>query len=236
MHCAKDWLELDKIPKILKLKEEPHQFDFLSVKESEILLQHAKGIWYYVFLILLKTGIRKGELLALTWNSINFETSKITISQSMCNRVITSTKSNRIRYVDMTREVFTCLRSRKKSKGFVFSDDEDNHFSMRRINDVLTKLCKDSGFRKITVHALRHTFASHLAMAGAPLQAIQGLLGHSDIQTTMRYAHLSQSVYKDTIKLLEPKPVNLNLGQHTVNTLNKVKSRDHYHNKDNPLI
>ena len=219
LHTAKDWLNFEKTPKIQKLKVPSQKFDYLTTEEMDILLKNASGIWHDVFLVALKTGMRKGELLALVWENINWKTGQVIVSQSMYNRIITSTKSNRIRYVDMTKEVYGCLWERRKSRGFVFTDENDKHFSMRRINDVLKRTCKRAGIRQITVHTLRHTFASHLAMAGAPIQAIQGLLGHSDIQTTMRYAHLSPSIYKETINLLEPDLVNINFRQHTVNTL-----------------
>ena len=57
------------------------------------------------------------------------------------------------------------------------------------------------------VHILRHTFCSHLAMRGAPGQAIQELAGHSELGTTSRYMHLSPAARESAIKLLEqPKP------------------------------
>ena len=49
----------------------------------------------------------------------------------------------------------------------------------------------------------RHTFASHLAMRGAPLKAIQDRLGHATIQMTMRYAHLAPEVARDAVRLLD---------------------------------
>lgn len=59
-------------------------------------------------------------------------------------------------------------------------------------------------------HTLRHTFASRLAQKGILLKAIQELLGHSNIQTTMRYTHLSPTELRSAIDSLEPKD---NFGQ-----------------------
>ena len=58
-------------------------------------------------------------------------------------------------------------------------------------------------------HMLRHTFASHLVMKGAPLKAMQELLGHSSIETTMRYAHLSPGITRDAVAILENSYGNL---------------------------
>jgi integrase len=223
LRCAEDWDVITKVPKIQKLKTSPHKFDFLTKEESELLLKNSPGIWHDVFLILLKTGMRRGELLALTWENINWRRKQITIGQSMYNRIITSTKSNKIRYIDMTSDVYECLYKRKKETGFVFADEDDKHFSMRRLNDVLDYICKKANLKRVTPHVLRHTFASHLAMAGAPIPAIQGLLGHSDIKTTMRYAHLSSSTYKETIDLLEPSPKSGKFRQYGVKSENTSK-------------
>jgi integrase len=219
LKSAQEWLELDKIPKIKKLKVPPQKFDFLSVEESRLLLANAPdNFWHDVFLVFLKTGLRKGELIALTWENINWHNRQIVVSQSIYMNEISSTKSNKIRYVDMTDEVYNCLLKRKKEKGFVFINESGVHLRMMIINAVLERTCEQAGLRKITVHTLRHTFASHLAMAGASIQSIQGLLGHSDIKTTQRYAHLAPSVYKETIGLLESeKQIDKNFGQHMVN-------------------
>jgi len=54
-----------------------------------------------------------------------------------------------------------------------------------------------------TVHVLRHTFCSHLAMKGAPARAIQELAGHQDLSTTQRYMHLSPAAIEGAIRLLD---------------------------------
>jgi len=55
---------------------------------------------------------------------------------------------------------------------------------------------------KGTLHDLQHTFASHLVMSGVPIPVIKELLGHSDISTTMIYAHLSPNIHQAAIDKL----------------------------------
>jgi putative addiction module component (TIGR02574 family) len=55
---------------------------------------------------------------------------------------------------------------------------------------------------RVRWHVTRHTFASHLVMRGVPLKAVQELLGHTDIKTTMRYAHLAPAVRREAVESL----------------------------------
>ena len=68
---------------------------------------------------------------------------------------------------------------------------------------TLHSICDKANLRHIGWHKLRHTFASRLAEKGVSMATIKELMGHSDIRTTMRYAHLRQHVLKDAIKVLE---------------------------------
>ena len=67
----------------------------------------------------------------------------------------------------------------------------------------LWRACKRAGLRRIGWHVLRHTFASHLVMRGAPLKAVQELLAHATIMMTMRYAHLAPEISREAVKLLD---------------------------------
>ena len=70
------------------------------------------------------------------------------------------------------------------------------------IDASLRKVVKEAGLRNVTLHTLRHTFASQLVMAGVPLREVQELMGHKSFETTLQYAHLSEDhVKKQVLKL-----------------------------------
>ena len=81
---------------------------------------------------------------------------------------------------------------------------------MREIRRLWAKAQKDAGLADVRIHDLRHTFASLLVSGGASLEMIGKLLGHSQMQTTQRYAHLMDSPLRagvDTVaSLLRPRP------------------------------
>jgi hypothetical protein len=81
--------------------------------------------------------------------------------------------------------------------------DADVEFA---VDDTKAWIRKSAGLRHVHWHMLRHSFASHLVMRGAQLPAVQKLLGHSDIATTMRYAPLEPKVIENSVLLLDDQP------------------------------
>ena len=119
----------------------------------------------------------------------------------------------------MTSALHAMLLLRKQQKGCIFTDEEGNSFNSKHLNLEIINACKAAGIKEITCHTLRHTYASHLTMRGAPLKAIQELMGHANIQTTMRYAHLAASSLREAVSLLEDKKeMSSDYGHYTVNT------------------
>jgi len=76
-------------------------------------------------------------------------------------------------------------------------------------NIGMWRACKRAGLRRIGWHVCRHTFASHLVMRGAPIKAVQELMGHSTMEMTMRYSHLSPDVRRDAVGLLDKPAVRV---------------------------
>jgi integrase len=92
--------------------------------------------------------------------------------------------------------MYSILFERKRDTGFVFVNLSGKPFNTDHLERHLHKLCKQAGLRNIGWHTIRHTFASQLAIRGVPLNAVQALLGHSSVVTTMGYAHLAPSTLR----------------------------------------
>lgn len=205
LRSAMEWGLLKDFPVIKKLKTPPQEFDFLSVEEGTLLIDSAKGIYRDMITVALGTGLRFGEIKALTWDDVDFAGGEIVVSRAFALGVLGSTKSNKIRRIPMTHAVYETLQRMKKKSGYIFSDKYGNPVVHSTCINRLHGICKKTGLRKIGWHVLRHTFASHLAQSGANLMAVQNLLGHSDIRTTMRYAHINGAVLREAINILNVK-------------------------------
>lgn len=209
LRTAKEWYELEKIPSIKKLKTPPPQIDFLTEEESIRLLKSADGMWYLVILTALRTGLRLGELRGLRWEDIDWETRQLNVIRSIYKKDnIGPPKSNKQRHIPLTSDLYSELYQVREIKGYVFKYRK-KHLKNDLCRNELFRICDKAGLRKISWHPLRHSFASHLAMKGAPMISIKELMGHSDIQTTMRYSHLTPNALQDAVNLLDDKSFRL---------------------------
>ena len=187
----------------------------LTPSEAEQFLQAARDIcpeYHPLFLMALRAGLRRGELVAVQWGDIQFGKDEqdanryIVVQHNYVRREHTTTKSKKSRRVDMSRELRRALielRDKRLLESFLkgrtdISDelvflspdgailDPDNLYH-RYFQPVLTK----AGLRKIRLHDLRHTFGSLLIQSGASIVYVKEQMGHSSIQVTVdTYGHL----------------------------------------------
>jgi integrase len=139
-----------------------------------------------IVLVALNTGLRFGELTALTWKDVNDAHALLSVTSQHA-------KSGRGRHVPLNSEAHDLLRIWKPVKAlggdYVFPGAEGT-----RLVDIKTAwmaILGLAGIDRFRFHDLRHTFASRLAMASVDLNTIRQLLGHSDIKMTLRYSHLA---------------------------------------------
>src|SRR6202051_1351770 len=205
---AYEWLELKGTPpKVHRLKCPPPKTDYLSLDECGLLFSRAKGALYEMLLVALRTGMRRGEIIGLQWSSVDWQAHDNSVRHPVgeYTKELGTTKSNRERQIPMDTDVYAALFNRKRDTGYVFVDENNKRFTGKQLELQIRRLSEKVGLRKSGWHTLRHTFASQLAMKGVPLNAVQALLGHSSITTTMRYAHLAPSTLRMAIDQLNPK-------------------------------
>jgi len=154
----------------------------------------------------LETGLRRDEQFSLRWSHITFEAQTLTIPLP---------KGGRTRHVPLSVEALEILRSLDSIliSPYVFAglknplQPMDSRAFMRR---SFEPALRKAGIQDASWHTLRHTTASRLAMAGVPIRTIQEILGHRDIGTTLKYAHLAPGHIKEAIQ--KGSLANLGLG------------------------
>jgi len=210
---AVEWEIIAAVPPIQWFRAPKPDFDFFTQEESERLLEAASPEHRAMLTTALKTGVRRGELLALRWEDIDFRASKLTVRRALSLNVLSTPKSGRSRSIPMSPQLKEVLRAHRHKHGpWVFCDDDGDRFTANQVRRTVPDACKAAGLRELNWHALRHSFASQLAIAGVPLKVIQELLGHASIEMTMRYAHLAESALQGAVTVLDRAPGGHHLG------------------------
>ncbi|NIB43098.1 site-specific integrase [Pseudomaricurvus alkylphenolicus] len=149
-------------------------------------------------LLAMYTGLRKGEIFRLEWSDVDFDGNLITVRG-------VNAKSKRVRRVPMHPKVQRMLeswhRQRQTQYALVFPNRNGNRF--KDIKKAWYSLLERAQISNFRFHDLRHHFASHLVMKGTPINTVRELLGHADIGTTLRYAHLADEHKSDAILALD---------------------------------
>ena len=196
------------VPEIEWMRAERPDFDFLDFEEADRLIAaaRAESEAFATIFVALRTGMRIGELRALRWQDVDLVAGRITVRQNLVDGHFGTPKSGRPREIALSNETIAVLKSHRHLRGqYVFCDAGGLPYTKGELRHPLRRACRKAGLRDVGWHDLRHTFASHLAMRGAPLKAVQELLGHSTIQMTMRYAHLAPHVAREAVALLDRK-------------------------------
>lgn len=178
---------------------------FLSHKEAETLLEALKkedSLTHNLALLSLHTGLRVGEMASLQWSHIDTEHGTIRVMDP---------KSGRGRTVFMTDRVKAMFDRMKRSEPeaivFIRGNGDPVKEMPRTFKEVVKALGLNEGItdarQKVVAHTLRHSYASWHAMAGTDIYTLKELLGHSVIQMTERYSHLSPGTLQRATRNLE---------------------------------
>jgi integrase len=207
LNLAAEMGEVEHVARVKGLRVEKSGFNFLDFEEAERFLGAAEPEWLALLLVALRTGLRVGELLALKWEDVDLKVGRLIVRRTLWNGQEGSPKSGRAREVPLGDEVLHALKEHRHLRARVFCHEDGAPFTHSELKDVVPRTCRKAGLAKrLTMHDLRHTFASHLTMRGVTPVAVKELLGHADLTTTMRYAHLAPSITRDAVQLLNSRP------------------------------
>jgi integrase len=167
---------------------------YLSKEEMQRLLSAADEILRPLVLVAIHTGLRRGEMFALTWPDVDFTLGIIRVLH---------TKNGERREIPMSltlRETFQQLPRRLGSDRVFPGQAGSGRVSIR---GRFKRALREAGIEGFVWHDLRHTFASYLVMAGVNLTSVKELMGHKTIAMTLRYAHLAPDFQRDAINRLD---------------------------------
>ena len=173
---------------------------YYTEDELKLIWKNVTPHWVDFLQALYYTGARKGELINLWWENVNLEKKYITIISTKEYK----TKTGEKRTVPLNPSALQIIKRQKGiNDKYVFTGKEGNKINQDKPYRALKTALK-KGKIEGNIHKFRHTFASHLVIAGESLYAVKELLGHKDIKHTMIYAHLSPNKMQSVVtKLFE---------------------------------
>lgn len=189
-----DW-NMKNIPRIKKVKKLPTILSYAEIKRIFDVTSNLKH--KSILMTTYSAGLRVSEVAHLKVSHIDSSNMQIFVSQG---------KGNKDRYSLLGNANLSILRKYYKifrPGTWLFPNDlTGNPLTTRTIQKVFKDATRKAGISKdVSIHSLRHSFATHLIKSGVDLCTIQKLLGHTNIQTTSIYLHLSN---KDVLSVLSP--------------------------------
>lgn len=183
------------VNEVKKLREDNFKIRYLT-KDEEIRMfkcvsvncEHLKPI----IICALQTGMRKGEILNLRWSNIDFELNFIEILK---------TKTGKARKIPISETLLKILNEQPVISEYVFV----NKYTEKPYTDIhnsFATVCKTASIPNFRFHDIRHTVATRLVEKGIDLIVVKEILGHSKIDTTMRYAHAVPKRKLEAIEVL----------------------------------
>jgi len=179
------------VKKIKMLKENNKRLRYLEKEECGRLIAACLPHQQPIVITALNTGMRRGEILSLKWENVDLVRGII---------YVLDTKNGEKREIPINRKLKEALSAIEHNGQYVFS--KTSGMSYKDIRNGFNVALQTCGIENFRFHDLRHTFASHLVMAGIDLNTVRELLGHKSLAMTLRYSHLSPEHKRKAVEVL----------------------------------
>ena len=203
-HNTKINVKKMSLPKINK-----KEIQILSNKEKQKLEKYCieqNSLKSLGILICLNTGLRVGEVCALRWENIDFESKKIHIEKTI-ERIYSKEENKTIVIIDTPKSITSVrtipinsklynilkqIRGKSKKTDFVLTGSSEHYVEPRNYQYYFKEILKRSKVKKYKFHTLRHTFATNCIEAGMDIKSLSEILGHANVSITLNiYVHSS---------------------------------------------
>lgn len=229
-------------------KQTKPQIRVLSHDEQERFIAALDGFELRpMFMLALCTGMRRGELLGLTWDCVDFRNKTITVRQSatrykdpVTGQAVHTLKEPKTwtsyRKIPMVDNIIPILRNHMEGQrihmtnpkwnpnDLVFCSSKGTIIEANTVNRYLNQIIKRAELEKFSMHALRHTFATRMMEAGVPAKVVQEMLGHKDVALTLNtYTHVTlDTAHREIAKIND-----------LIDTRGGIDSTNNSRNRDN---
>ncbi len=180
--------------KVKSVPENNRRLRYLSQEECKELIDACAPHLRPIVIVAVHTGMRRGEVFNLRWSQVDLRHGFI---------LLDTTKGGgrlEIPIESTVREVLESIPRGPESE-YVFPNKRGNPY--RWLDTSFKVACQKADIHNFRFHDLRHTFASHLVMAGIDIITVKELLGHKTLAMTLRYAHLAPGHKREAMKVLE---------------------------------
>lgn len=189
------WIDSNPVAGVKRMKGSVSRDRWLSQAEEDALLLASPNWLANVIVFALQTGMRRGEILALTWDRVLLDEGYILIDKS---------KNGDKRGIPISEKLRGLLATllMHSGAGHVLTGPTGKIISNNELEYAFRLAVMNAHVGDLHFHDLRHTFATRLVQRGADLYQIQRLLGHRNPAMTQRYAHHSMESLRTAVKLL----------------------------------
>jgi len=183
----------EKVIKLERPKKKKKLPNVFSLEEIELLLKALTNLKHKCMLILVYSGgLRRSEVLNLGVDDLNFSRKTLFIKNA---------KGGKDRYTffsDIAQKHLKEYLKQYQPKYYLFEGQTGGRYSESSLQSIYEQARRKSRLPlNVTLHGLRHSFATHLVEKGIPLHVVQDLLGHASIKTTEIYLHISNKFRKE---------------------------------------
>mgnify|MGYP004666795273 CR=1 FL=1 len=210
---------------IVMPNKQPRQAVAFTADEQERFLSLCGSDTTYenMFLFAFNTGMRLGEIIALTWKDINFDDKTVSVNKNLVEVynydetaehkkktiINSSTKNGESRVIPLNKKALAAVMNQKANckvtTPFVFYSSAGTAVQKRNIYRSFHRIRENAEITSpVSFHSMRHSFATRLLEKGADIKTVSTLLGHRSIQITLDiYSHVHTDLKKQTIALLD---------------------------------